>query len=113
MESQLEHENERKKYFEKLKQELPDMMLLELGIGGTVYRDGVLSGKMKRLIALGIALRVGCTNCILGHTMGALEAGVTKDEILEAISVVITMSGTTGIGESLKVLKLLDELGKI
>jgi len=44
--------------------------------------------------------------------MRALEAGATKDEILETISVNVAMSGTTGIAESLRVLKLLDELGK-
>jgi alkylhydroperoxidase/carboxymuconolactone decarboxylase family protein YurZ len=45
--------------------------------------------------------------------MRALEAGATKEEILETISVNMAMSGTTGIAESLRVLKLLDELGKL
>jgi len=64
-------------------------------------------------MALGIALRARCFNCIVGQTMRALEAGATKEEILETISVNMAMSGTTGIAESLRVLKLLDELGKL
>ncbi|MBW1713988.1 MAG: carboxymuconolactone decarboxylase family protein, partial [Deltaproteobacteria bacterium] len=51
--------------------------------------------------------------CILGQTTRALEAGATKEEILETIAVNMSMSGTTGIGEGLRVLELLDELGKL
>ena len=64
-------------------------------------------------MALGIALRARCENCIVGQTMRSLEAGATKEEILETISVNMAMSGTTGVAESLKVLKLLDELGRL
>jgi alkylhydroperoxidase/carboxymuconolactone decarboxylase family protein YurZ len=45
--------------------------------------------------------------------MRALEAGASKEEILETISVNMAMSGTTGTAESLRVIKLLDELGKL
>jgi alkylhydroperoxidase/carboxymuconolactone decarboxylase family protein YurZ len=45
--------------------------------------------------------------------MYALETGATKEEILEAISVVVSMRGTTGVAESLRVIQLLDELGKL
>jgi alkylhydroperoxidase/carboxymuconolactone decarboxylase family protein YurZ len=45
--------------------------------------------------------------------MLALETGASKEEILETLSVVVAMSGTTGVAESLRVLKILDELGKL
>ncbi len=113
MESQLQLNEERLKLLDKFRQALPDLMVPESAKWEIVYKDGALSSKVKRLIALGIALRVGCTNCILGQTMRALEAGATKDEILETLSVEVAMSGTTGIAESLRVIKLLDELGKL
>lgn len=113
LESQIELNDERKELLEKFKQELPDLIVPESAKWEVVYKDGALSCKVKRLIALGIALRARTVNCILAQTMRALEAGVTKDEILETISVNVAMSGTTGIAESLRVLKLLDELGKI
>lgn len=113
MESQLELNKERKRLFEKLAQALPDMADAQAALGNMAYKDGALSTKVKRLIALGIALRAGCTNCILAQTERALEAGATKDEIIETLSVERTMSGTTGTGESLRVLKLLEELGKL
>ena len=113
MESQLELEDERVKLVDKLRQALPDLTTAEATVVNGVYKDGALSHKVKRLIALGIALRAGCTNCILHHTMQALELGATKDELLETISVEMAISGTSGIGESLRVVKILDELGKL
>ena len=113
MESQLEANKERLKYIETLQRELPDLMIHETAKWAEVYKDGALSAKVKRLMALGIALRSACENCIIAQTIRALEAGATKEEILETISVNMAMSGTTGISESLRVLKLLDELGKL
>lgn len=113
MESQIELNNERKELADKLRQALPAVMTAESAVGDVVYRDGALSTKVKRLIALGVAVRAGITNCILAQTEHALKAGATRDEILETLSVAVAISGTTGIAESLRVLKLLDELGKL
>ena len=113
MENQVQLNAEREELLAKFKQALPDLMAKEFAVLDEVYQDGALSSKVKRLIALGIGLRAGCTNCILAYTMHALNAGATKDELLETLSVEMAMSGTTGIGESLRVIKLLDELGKL
>jgi AhpD family alkylhydroperoxidase len=113
MESQLELNEERSRIRDKLLQLAPNVMKSELGQVDIVYQDGALSKKMKRLIALGIALRATCTNCILAQTQRALEAGATNEEILETIAVEISMSGTTGIAESMRVVKFLEELGKL
>jgi len=61
-------------------------------------------------MALAVAMGAGCRNCVLGQTMYALECGATKEEILETISVVVSMRGTTGVAESLRVIQLLDEM---
>ena len=113
MESQIELNNERKELVAKLKQALPAVMAAESAVGNVVYQDGALSTKVKRLIALGIALRGCVTNCVLAQTERALEAGATRDEILETLSVEVAISGTSGIAESLRVVKILDELGKL
>jgi AhpD family alkylhydroperoxidase len=64
-------------------------------------------------MALAIALGAGCTNCILMQANQALEEGATKEEVLETLAVVASIRGTTGIAESLRVIKLLDELGRL
>ena len=113
MGSQMELNEERHRIRDKLLQIVPGVMKVELDQVDMVYKDGALSRKVKRLIALGIALRAACTNCILAQTQRALEAGASNEEILETIAVEISMSGTTGIGESMRVIKFLEELGKI
>jgi alkylhydroperoxidase/carboxymuconolactone decarboxylase family protein YurZ len=49
-------------------------------------------------------------NCLVGRSARALDAGATRAEMMETIAVNMAMSDTTGIAESLRVLKLLDEL---
>ena len=113
MDSQLGLNDERTRLLARFKEVLPGVMGPESAVWDEAYKDGALSRKTKRLMALGISLRAGCTNCILGHTMRALEAGASRDEILETLSVVVAMSGSTGGAESLRVIKLLDEMGKL
>ncbi len=111
MESQLKLNEERLRLRDKLIKVRPALMQAEQAVLDEVYKDGALSAKMKRLIAMCVALGTGCTNCILGQTLNALDKGATKEELLEAISVVIAIRGTTGIAESLRVIKLLEEKG--
>lgn len=49
-----------------------------------------------------IALGAGCRNGVPGQTTYALEAGATKEKLLEILSVVLSMKGTTGAAESLR-----------
>lgn len=100
----------RKVYREKLFYKISNVTEHITAQGEEVYKDGVLDAKTKRLISLAIALGVGCENCILSQTEHSLNLGATKEEILEIISVVTCMRGTTGVAESLKVLEFLEEL---
>ena len=113
VDTQLELEKNRVKQRNRVAQLLPDVMKGVSSLIAEVYKDGVLSCKVKRLMALALALGTGCQNCILSQTMEALENGATKEEILETISVVVSMRGTTGVAESLRVVQLLNELGKL
>ncbi len=59
----------------------------------TVEEDGALPSKVKRLIALALAVANGCKWCIALHVRGSLDAGATKDEIIEACFVAVLMAG--------------------
>lgn len=63
MESQMELNRERVRLREKFPEALSELMRAESAVLDIAYRDGKLSSKMKRLIALGIALRARCTQC--------------------------------------------------
>jgi len=113
VEPQLDLNQERLRTMEKMKKLLPAVVGAELKVGEAAYADGALTAKQKRLIALGVALGRGCTNCILGQTMRALEAGATTDELLETAGVAIAIGGTMGMAESMRVVRLLEEMGKL
>jgi len=113
MESQLSIYDEMARCRDKLEQELPAANAVLGAIRGEVYKDGALSRKVKRLMALAVALRAGCTACIIGQTKSAVEAGASKAEVLEAVAVGIAMGGTPAIGWSWRVIKVLEELGKL
>ena len=44
-------------------------------------------------MALGIGVAQRCKPCIVAHTKKCLEAGATKEQILEAASVAVIMNG--------------------
>jgi AhpD family alkylhydroperoxidase len=111
--NQLELEKERLELRERASQVLPGLWDSMTGVIREVYKEGALDTKTKRLMSLAVALGVGCKNCILAQTQYALEQGATKEEILETLGVVVSMRGTTGFGESLRVLQLLDEQKKL
>jgi AhpD family alkylhydroperoxidase len=113
VESQLDLNRERLRLIEKITKVMPDTIAAELKVGEAAYAAGNLSTKQKRLVALGVALGRGCTNCILGQTMRAIEAGATADEILEVAGVAVAIGGTMGMAESLRVVRLLEEMGKL
>ena len=113
MENQMQLNAERIELLGKFGKEVPEFMAAEAKVIEVAYKEGALSSKVKRLIALAAALKVGCTNCILAQTEKALDEGATKDEILETLQVLIAIGGTTGIAESLRVINLMDELGHL
>jgi AhpD family alkylhydroperoxidase len=59
--------------------------------GKAVFADGVLSAKMKQIIAVAVAHVTQCPYCIKGHTRAASRAGATPEELMEAIWVAAEM----------------------
>lgn len=57
----------------------------------TVFKAGALDEKTKQLIAVAVAHVTQCPYCIRGHSVGALNKGATKEEIMEAIWVAAEM----------------------
>ena len=58
------------------------------------FKDGALSFKTKEFIAIGVAVSMGCEDCMEHHINIAKKLGATKEEIAEAMSVGFEM----GIG---------------
>ena len=90
---------------------LPDIGRAYNELPSEVYKDGALSAKTKRLMALTGALVHGCRACILYQADEALTLGATAEEILEACAVAISLGGTMGAGETTRVVQFLEEKG--
>ncbi len=56
-------------------------------------KDGVLTTKVKELVALGIAVCATCDYCIAIHVKKCFDAGATKEELAEVLGVAILMGG--------------------
>jgi AhpD family alkylhydroperoxidase len=112
MDNQLQYYAETGKYRDRFDEGIPTVMKAYSNFRKEVYKDGALSLKMKRLIALACGLQAGCTRCIQGQTREAVESGATREEILEAVSVAIVMGGTPVSAETWRVVKVLEEMGK-
>jgi AhpD family alkylhydroperoxidase len=69
----------------------PDVMKAFAGIAQAASVSKALDVKAKELIALGIAVAVGCDDCIAFHVKAAVEQGATKEEISETLGMAIYM----------------------
>ena len=78
-----------------------------------VYKDGEVSGKHKRLMALVGGLVRGCRGCILYQTENALQLGATVDEIFESCAVAVSLGGTMASAETTRVVAYLREKGRL
>ena len=95
---------------EKMKELTPDVMAGFGGMFQKIMKKGVLSVKNKELIALAIGMAVRCEPCIILHVKKCLEAGATKEEILEAASVVVMMRGGPAFTYVPMIIEALEEL---
>lgn len=64
----------------------------------SIFRDSFLDVKTKELIAIASSILMRCQFCVDAHSQRAIAAGVTKEEIAEAISVAMFVAAGSQIG---------------
>jgi AhpD family alkylhydroperoxidase len=99
---------DRKWAHEKLKDGASGVYRSFLDMEKAAYSAAVLGKKYKELIAVGISVVIDCESCLEWHIREALEAGASKDQILETIDVGIEMGGGPATVSSRFALKVLD-----
>ena len=70
---------------------------------------GALDFKTKELIALAIGVSLRCNGCIAFHTHDALEAGATREEVMEALGVAVLMGGGPSVIYATHVVEALEQ----
>ena len=53
------------------------------------FTETTLDSKTKELIAIGVSVALKCEGCLEGHIKKALELGLTKHEISDALVIAI------------------------
>ena len=108
---------ETKEFFEKfkndaakMKEQVPDTINGFGGLFAKVMTDGTVSLLEKEFVAVGIAVAIQCTPCIRLHVKKCLDAGATREQILEAASVAVMMAGGPAYTHIPVVMDTLDTL---
>ena len=70
---------------------------------------GALDAKTKELLALAIAVNVRCDGCIAFHVHDALEAGVSREEFMEALGVAVMMGGGPSMMYAVEAIEAYDQ----
>ncbi len=97
-------------FIEKMSKEYPEQCKTFLSFVEKVEGKGALETKTKELISIALAVAKHCEYCIAFHVKNALEAGATKEEIIEAGWVAGLMDGGPGIMYMIPLLEALETL---
>ena len=79
-------------------------------IDADAYRDGALSRKTKELLGLVGSLVLRCDDCIMYHLANCREAGITDQELDEALTVGLVVGGSITIPHLRRALRDWEEL---
>jgi AhpD family alkylhydroperoxidase len=62
-----------------------------------VFKDGALSLREKEVIAVAISAFLKCDICLEVHAKDALEAGASKEQLREAMTVAMYLTGPSAM----------------
>lgn len=73
-------------------------------------KTGHLDAKTRELIALAVAVTRQCDGCITIHTDAAVKNGATREEIMEALGVAISVNAGAALVYSARVMDAVANL---
>lgn len=94
----------------KVRQQVPNAINGFGGMFAKIMQEGAVPLKTKELIAVSIGVAIQCEPCIRLHVQKCLDIGCTKEEILEATSVAVMMSGGPAYTHMPMVLETIEAL---
>jgi AhpD family alkylhydroperoxidase len=96
---------------QKRRELAPEPLAAFQAFSKAVFAEGALSVKTKQLLAVAVAHVTQCPYCIRGHTEGALKAGATEPEIMEAIWVAAEMRAGGAYAHSALAIDTMNHVG--
>ena len=82
----------------------PDLVRGYRTISDAGNKTAKLDPKTRELIALAVAVTVRCDGCITTHTDAAIKHGATREEVVEALGVAITVNAGAALVYSARTL---------
>jgi AhpD family alkylhydroperoxidase len=70
----------------------PDIARGYRTLSDAASKTGKLDPKIRELISLAVAVTLRCDGCITVHTDAAAKHGATKEEVIEALGVAISVN---------------------
>ena len=75
-------------------------------IDDTLFSEGALPAKTKRLIAIAVVAATQCVDCVDAQVRAAINQGATLEEIVEAVGVAIATAGVPALSASKRALRM-------
>ncbi|MDX1626499.1 MAG: carboxymuconolactone decarboxylase family protein [Wenzhouxiangellaceae bacterium] len=110
---------DRVKQFTEYRQKMNERLLAEdnrvvkrmFSLDSLTYAEGgALDVKSKELMGLVASLVLRCDDCVSYHVAQSVEAGATREEIMESMSIGLVVGGTIVIPHLRRAVEFLDEL---
>lgn len=80
-------------------------------VDSLAYQEGkALDRKTRELIGLVSSLVLRCDDCVSYHIGSSVEAGTTREELMEAMSIGLVVGGTIVIPHLRRAVDFLDEI---
>lgn len=78
-------------------------------LDGQAYEDGALPGRTKELLGLVASAVLRCDDCVAYHIDQCVRAGVSDEELWEALDVALIVGGSIVIPHLRRAVEFLDE----
>lgn len=97
---------------ESLRTEVPDTMQGFGAMSRGALKDGALSKLQKELIALAVGVAARCDACIGFHVKELIRLGVTREQFMETLAVVVYMGGGPNLMYAAEAVRAYDEFSQ-
>lgn len=92
----------------KLQELSSDTVRGYLTVSGAGRKTAHLDEATRQLISLAVAVTTRCDGCISIHSNEALKAGVTREQVAEALGVAVAMNAGAALVYSTRALEAFD-----
>lgn len=96
----------------RLMQEDQKIIKRVFNLDTNAYMEGHLPVKTKELLGLGNSLVLRCDDCVKYHLQTCFELGISKEEVMEAMSISLLIGGTIVIPHLRRAVEFWDDLSE-